>query len=32
MGRFHCVELVVDLNQNIKDSLITWDDFIVLNW
>ena len=31
MGRFHCVELVVDLNQEIKDSL-TWDDFIVLNW
>ena len=31
MGRFLCVELVVDLNQNIKDSL-TWDDFTVLNW
>ena len=31
MGRFLCVELVVDLNQYIKDSL-TWDDFIVLNW
>ena len=31
MGRFHCVELVVDLNQYIKDSL-TWDDFIVLIW
>ena len=31
MGRFHCVELVVDLNQEIKDSL-TWDDFIVLIW
>ena len=32
MGRFHCVELVVDLNQYIKDSLTTWDDFIVLIW